>query len=153
MFEKLLQRIYWFLESIRGGAGSIQDLTNEWAATLDLARSPQSGSTTTDGTEQDLYNTDDDPFAFYFGIGNVDLSLMQAGDTVVFKVYIKNVSGGAFFKISNDAANTYTGAQTDPAGIEFGPRYNQFGIQITIQRTGGGDRAYPAEFFDAKRGA
>ena len=51
--------------NVQGGAYTIQDLMEEFLAMLDLARSPQSGSTTMDGTELTLYEeTDVHPFAF-----------------------------------------------------------------------------------------
>jgi hypothetical protein len=143
----------WLLRSIRGGARSLESIGADQDALLDLARSPQSGTTTMTGAELTLYEeTSANPFAFLGGF--VDLTNMQAGDTIVLKVYVKIKSGGAYRQWSDDAVNTYTGVQTVAIKHFNGPGdiYNLDGFKVTCTQSAGVNRDVDHSWYDAKRG-
>ena len=79
---------------------------------------------------------------------------MEEGDTIVFKVY--TTEGATERKISDDAANTFTGAQ-DPARVEIIGSGNQVwgqeGIRVCAVKTEGTTRTVTAFYRDAKRGS
>ncbi|OUW93434.1 MAG: hypothetical protein CBD88_07150 [Flavobacteriales bacterium TMED228] len=93
------------------------------------------GTKTTDGTEQTLGTST------YVGVHivTVDLSAMQAGDTVVLKAKTKTLTGSA---VAIFIEQTFTGVQTEPI-IQTEPVTSPFSFTATLQRTGGSDRAYP----------
>lgn len=76
----------------------------------------------------------------------IDLSALAAGDTYVLREYYRLTNAGAYFKISNDAANTFVGVQ-DPVlkSIELEPYL--YGCKITTQKTAGTDRTINYESF------
>lgn len=92
-----------------------------------------SGSTTSTASEVNLFDiTADEHFATWIFTHN-----MLSGDTVVIKVYVKDQNAGTM-RLYLTA--TITNAQTDPAyHIPFVPTKQ---YRVTIQRTGGTDRAY-----------
>jgi hypothetical protein len=106
------------------------------------------GTITTDGTEQVLW-LENAP------LGNqeartfkIDLDNMVGGDTVVVKVYHRVVSGGG---LQQENYVSYTGAD---GGLANGSKIavialtpNRFGVQVTLQRTGGVDHAFTWEVF------
>lgn len=94
-----------------------------------------SGTLTTDGTEQTL-NT-----SVFVGVHvvQVDLSAMQAGDTVVLRAKTKVLTAGA---TTIFIEQTFTGVQTEPI-VQTEPVTSPFSFTATLQRTGGSDRAYP----------
>ena len=79
----------WFADiintilNVRGGATTLQDLTDEWSAVFDVARSPQSGTYTfADADEETLYEeSDDHPFPFLGGY--IDWTGANSGATIV----------------------------------------------------------------------
>ena len=91
------------------------------------------GTLTTTASEQNLFDvTADAHYATYIFTHN-----MASGDTVVIKIYVKD-QNGATMRLYHTA--TLTGAQTDPAYfIPFLPTKQ---YKVSIQRTGGTDRAY-----------
>ena len=101
------------------------------------------GTLTTDGTEQDIY-INNAPAGVYRPIGiNIDFSAQTATETVVLKVYYRNASGGGL--VAHDT-ETYTGAlDPDVVVIDLDP--NRYGVEVTIEKTGGTNRAYPWEVF------
>ena len=96
------------------------------------------GTLTADGTEQDLVNTSGR--GKYEGY--IDLFNMQAGDTVVIKEYIKFKTGGTFRLY---ATTTYTDVQAEPA-IHATKKLSEYGWRVSLQQTGGVNRAYDYEF-------
>ena len=94
-----------------------------------------SGTLTTDGTEQTL-NTS----VFVGGhVVQIDLSAMQAGDTVVLRAKTKTLTGSA---VATFIEQTFSGVQTEPIA-QTEPVTSPFSFTTTLQRTGGSDRAYP----------
>lgn len=78
----------------------------------------------------------------------IDLDNMQAGDTIVVKLYERIVNGGTL-KLS-DAPITYTGAKGGlPGGqtqITVGLSPNRWGFWVTLTQTGGVNRNYIYEY-------
>ena len=94
-----------------------------------------SGTKTTDGTEQTLGTST------YVGVHvvQIDLSAMQAGDTLRLKIKTKTLTSGT----TNDfIVQTFSGVQAEPI-IQSEPVTSPFSFTATIERTGGSDRAYP----------
>lgn len=133
--------IYTKLLQIQGGNYSIGDLLIDLENALDL--NYYSSSITTDGTEQTLYsNTTAN--AFIFNNIDIDLVNMQAGDTIVIRKY--KMVDGTNYRLVN--SSTYTGVAVSPCVTVTGNEACRAGIKVTIQRTAGGDRAYPYTYFD-----
>ena len=130
-------------QTLRDATFDIYDMAN---AILTLQET--GGSVTTDGTEQTLYINDAPLGVFRPVVLYVDLDAMVAGDTTVFRVYYRIVSGGGLQLID---FQTYAGQDGGLAnsikliGIDLGPV--RYGVQVTIQRTVQGDRAYPWAVF------
>jgi len=145
-----LRNIYNLIIAVRGGAVSIQGVVTELDTYLDLARSPQSGTTTTDGTEQDIYE-EDEAHPFSLECWNSDLSNMIAGHSVRFRIYKKNISGGAYIQVSDDPTYTYTGVQS-PAMADFLVRhFNMYGLKVTMELLAGANIDIVNELFDGVR--
>ena len=96
---------------------------------------------TTDGTEQTLYVNESPSGVFDPVCVMVDFTAQTATETVVLKIYYRMKSGGNYIKFDDE---DYIGAQ-DPDGqiINFEP--NRFGVKVTIEKTGGTNRAYDWE--------
>lgn len=91
------------------------------------------GSTTSTASEANLFDTTGDA---HYGAW-IFTHNMQAGDTVIFKVYSKD-QNGATMRIW--ITKTLQDAQTEPA--YFVPFVATKQYKITVQRTSGTDRAY-----------
>ena len=89
-----------------------------------------SDTTTTDGTEQTLGAAQ--TFAGVYVV-QVDLSALQAGESVKLKAKTKTLTGSA---VAVFIDQTFTGVQTEPLT-------SPFSFTATLQRTVGTDRAYP----------
>jgi hypothetical protein len=98
------------------------------------------GTVTTDGTEQTVGSaqTDDN-----FYTGYIDLSNNAAGDTVVIKIKVR-VDSSDIICIQD----TFTGAQAEPL-YYFPPLPSTENFVVTIQKTGGTNRAYKYRIFTA----
>ena len=77
----------------------------------------------------------------------VDLTNMQAGDSVTVREYMKIVSGGAYVLYGTE---TYTDAQTINL-LWITPKPNNYGIKFTMQQTAGVNRTFPYAVFREKR--
>lgn len=130
--------------SLTATVNDIYDLTN---AVLTLQET--GGSVTTDGTEQNIYIVDGPLGVFRPVCVFVNLDNMVGGDTTVFRVYYRIAPGGAQYLTDYQS---YTGIDGSLANgkklivIDLHP--TRFGVQVTIQRTVGGDRAYTWEVFE-----
>lgn len=150
--ETLEKLIFWLLQSIRGGAESLESLDDELDAMLDLARSPQSGTTTTDGTEQFIYDeVDPHLHPWHYAGSTIDLSNMGAGNTIIIRIYEIIEAGGGWLLKSIDAVNTYTGIQTAQPAKQLDGFYNVYGVRISIELTVGANIDVPYQHFDAMR--
>lgn len=140
-----------------GGAETLESLDDELDAIIDIARSPQSGSTLLTGpANEDILYEESDTHPWYFDGAWVDLGNEAADDTVRFRLYVKEESGGAYIRVSDDAVFTYAGVQ-DPQKVRVaGGWYNQYGVKLTCEHTVvgvGGAIIVKAEIFDGKRGS
>jgi hypothetical protein len=82
-----------------------------------------------DGTEQTLLDIGQGALI----TGYIDLSEMQAEDTVVLRMYVK-VRSDADYKLY--ATQTYKDAQGEPI-VCILPRYTAYGTRLTLQQTSG----------------
>ncbi len=97
------------------------------------------GSLTTDGTEQDIYINNAPAGVFRPICVKIDFTNQTATETIVLKTYYRIADGGNL--IQQDVV-TYAGVPTVPLiNIELEP--NRFGIQVTMEKTAGTNRAYP----------
>jgi len=97
------------------------------------------GTLTADGTEQDVVELTE------LGTleGWIDLSNMQAGDSVTIREYVRLKSGGTY-RLYDSA--TYTGAQTKPA-LHVVKLPTRYGLKVTLEQTAGVNRDYDYNFF------
>ena len=153
--------------NIQGGAYTIQDLMEEFLAMLDLARSPQSGTITCDGTVQDLYEeSSDHPFVvkpLYIDFTGANAG---AGEDTTLKLYVKLKSGGNYILLWESGAFLNAAVpdplcrqlpnDTDAHNSEMVPWEidNVYGVKWTIQQAavGGGWNSLDWYIHDAKRG-
>lgn len=94
-----------------------------------------SGTTTTDGTEQELSAATAAGGVYQL---DVDCTNMVDGDSVTFKIYKKALSSG-----TRRLFESYSISDGGKGVISFGPFPTAGDIRFTIQRTAGTDRAYP----------
>ena len=101
------------------------------------------GTVTTDGTEQNVY-INNAPAGVYKPIcAKLDFTNHTATETVVLRTYYRIETGGALIQ---DDAVTYIGVPTVPLiNIELLP--TRFGVQVTMEKTAGTNRAYVWEAF------
>lgn len=91
------------------------------------------GTITTTSSEQNLFDrTGTAHYATYIYLHN-----MTATETVVIKVYLKDVNATTMRALE---PITLTGVQSDPVGYIAYHTAAQY--KVTIQRTGGSDRAF-----------
>ena len=96
---------------------------------------------TADGTEQNLY-INDAPAGVYSPRNLfIDFTAHTAGETVVVREYYRIKTGGNYIKVDQV---TYVGVQ-DPLLIHIDLKDNRFGVKVTIEKTGGVNRAYDWE--------
>lgn len=115
---------------------------------LRLKRSAQSGSYAMTAAYAVIY-TESSTMAYLFSGAIIDLSTMQAGDTIDIRVRKQLVSGGGW--IAHDL-KSYTGAM--PAGhqtVHLAPIPDIWGVEISARQTAGVLRTIDCEFYDAKR--
>ena len=117
---------------------------------LRLRRSAQSGSKAMTAAWQVVY-TESGPnaSAYIFGGSEINLTPMQALDTINIRVRKIVVSGGAWV---NHDQKAYNDAQpvTHPS-IHINPIPDVYGVEVSMQQTAGGLRTIETEFYDAKR--
>ena len=115
---------------------------------LRLKRSGQSGAYAMAGAWGVVY-TESCPIPYLFSGAIIDLSPMQAGDTIDIRVRKQLVTGGGW--IAHDLM-AYVGAM--PAGhqtVHIAPIPDTYGVEIAMRQTAGVLRTIDAEFYDAKR--
>ena len=100
----------------------------------------KSGTLKANGTEQTVVE--------YSGLGKIigyiDLQNMQAGDTVVIRMYVKLKSDGNYKKYDE---GTYTGVQSKPV-IYIRPKESHYGVKVTLQQTAGVMREFDYNFLE-----
>ena len=94
----------------------------------------QSGSITTDGSEQTIGSAVTDDAAF---TGYLDMTNSTSGETIVIKIKVR-ISGTSDIVMIKD---TFVGAQTEPL-YHFPPITSSENFTWTVEKTGGTNRAY-----------
>ena len=116
---------------------------------LELTPSTQSGLKTMPdaaGTWLVCYE-EDQGYTWLFAGADIDLTAMQAGDTVEIAWDRRMESGGAYVL---GPLNTYNGAQTNPwKHIEA--ESNLYGMRIRAHQTAGVARSFYMEFSEGKK--
>jgi hypothetical protein len=104
---------------------------------------PIEGTVTMDGTEVTvvLDEITDNPTRHLEGW--IDLSPMQADDTVVVRMYVKLTPTGSYVKYAEE---TYSGAQSLPA-LHIVTLPARYGIKLTMQQTAGTYRTFSYQFY------
>lgn len=102
------------------------------------------GTVTTDGTEQNVYINNAPSGVYTPKIFKIDFTNQTAGETVVLRVYYRIKSGGDLIKQTLDATYTYAGVQ-DPLLVNLDLEDNRYGVKVTIEKTGGANKAYDWE--------
>ena len=112
------------------------------AVTSALAVLTETGGTlTTDGNIQDIY-INNAPAGVYRPVCvKIDFTAHTGTETVVLKIYYRIRAGGGLI-LQNEV--TYAGA-VSPELININLEPNRYGIEITIQKTAGTNRAYDWE--------
>jgi len=75
--------------------------------------------------------------------GYVDLTLMQAGDTIVVRQYMQAKAAGTYVKYAEE---TYTNAQTLPL-LNIVTKTAKTKIKVTAQQTAGVNRNLDVQFY------
>jgi len=99
------------------------------------------GTVTTDGAEQNLYINNAPAGVYSPRLIQLDFTNQTAAETVVVREYYRIKSGGNLIMIGE---TTYAGVQ-DPLLKSISLKDNRFGVQVTIQKTAGGAKAYDYE--------
>ena len=117
------------------------DVTDILAVTNALPTLSETGGTvTTDGTEQNVY-INANPLGEYNPICvTINCTAQTATETIVLRLYYDNAPGGAGLILVDELE--FAGAIDHPMiVIDLDP--NRYGVAVTIEKTGGTNRAYP----------
>lgn len=125
----------WTVESLK----AIYDLVD---AILDLTET--GGTLAATGGEDDIYLANAPTGVWEPRTVSINLSLMQAGDTVQLKVYERNINGGALTLVAGGPLLLYAGVQSIPI-FSYPLNPNRWGVQVTLEQTAGVNRNYPWE--------
>lgn len=101
---------------------------------------PVEASIAMDGNELVLVEKTDDKIGLLEGL--VDLSPMQAGDTIIIREYMKVKAAGAYAKY---AEASYSDAQNIPL-LAIITRQAKTAIKVTAQQTAGANRTFDVQF-------
>jgi len=101
------------------------------------------GSLTTDGTEQNVYINNAPAGVYEPRWFNINFANQTAGETVVLRSYHRNVDGGAW--LEDDELEIAGVPDELLVWIQLHP--SRFGARVTIEKTGGTNRAYVWEVF------
>jgi hypothetical protein len=115
---------------------------------LRLTRSAQSGLKAMSAVMTAVF-LDSSTAAWLFQGAIVDLSPMQAGDTISVRVRTQLALGSGY---ANEHIMSYSGAQpTNHVQIKIPPIPNTYGVEIAMQQTAGVLRDIQCDFYAAKR--
>jgi len=98
-----------------------------------------------DGTEKTLVEKTDDKMGLLDGF--VDLTPMQAGDTIVVREYMTVKAAGSYAKYAEE---TYSGVQSIPL-LYIQTKTSARSIKVTAQQTAGTNRTLDVQFFRRKQ--
>lgn len=120
----------------------LTDTTNILGAVNTILTLTETGGTvTTDGTEQNVYINNAPAGVYDPKIIQIDFTNQTAGETVVIREYYRIKSGGGLIKKDE---RQFAGVQ-DPLLKNVVLEPNRFGVQVTIEKTVGANRAYDYE--------
>ena len=116
-------------------------VANILAVVLGLPTLSETGGTlTTDGTEQNVYVNAVPLVEFNPICVTINCTAHTAGETIVLRLYYDNAPGGAGLILVDEV--TYAGL-IDPPMLVIDLDPNRYGVAVTIEKTGGTNRAYP----------
>ncbi len=149
------------LQGIQGGSETLQSVSDKLDDFIDILRSGQSGSYTpvvpaapADAVELTIYERTPTVGDVETIIScRINITTLAAGDELIIRRYIKNVSGGSYVLNSIDAAYTYSGVQTVGMIDIFQETYNTYGCKFVILQPTGTARAFVCEIIDTASGA
>ena len=124
--------------AVQGGTDTLYSISQELVAILDVARDPDSTTTTMDGSEQTLHEESAPTKLIQFLGGIIDLTNIVGTRSLLIKVYIKLKSGGSYVQISDDTVNNYTAAivaATANKTADIDGFFNRYGYKITATQT------------------
>jgi len=111
-------------------------LTDALSAILELTET--GGTITTDGNEQTVY-INNAPDGIYLPVGIFfDFTNQTGAETVDIRTYYRLSSGGDLIELTE---TSYAGVQ-DPLLVYIPLYANRYGIKVTIEKTGGANKAY-----------
>ena len=110
-----------------------------------IAEAPYEGTVTANGSEQTIVERTDN--VTFWLEGWIDLSNLNAGDSVVVREYVRIKSGGNYRKY---AEKQYLGVQVLPA-LRVLTLPSRYGIKITIHQTSGTYRSFDYQIHVVKR--
>ncbi len=114
---------------------------------LKLRRSTQSGDKVMTADYAAVYEEKAEG-AYIFAGAKIDLTNMQAGDTIDVRVRTRLKDGGSYIALDEDS---YNGVQPDiKKAIRITAIPDSYGVEIAMRQTAGSLRVVPCEFFDAK---
>ncbi len=114
---------------------------------LKLSRSTQSGDKVMTADYSPVYEEKAEA-AYIFAGAKIDLTGMQAGDTIDVRVRTKLKDGGSYVALAEDS---YSGVQPDnKKAIRVTAILDNYGVEIAMRQTAGPLRVVTCEFFDAK---
>lgn len=116
---------------------------------LRLKRSSQSGSKAMTAVWQTIYEESSND-AFLFWAGLVDLTNLQAGDTLNIK-FSKKVGPDENYIVFDQTSYSGDEIPTEHKSIKIGHIPNTYGVKIELQQSAGVLRDLYCEFYDAKR--
>ena len=115
---------------------------------LKLRRSTQSGDKVMTADYQAVYDQSSE-YAYIFAGAKIDLTPMEAADTIDIRVSTRLKEGGDLAVVDQ---KTYTGVQpAHKKAIRIGAMPDRYGVEITMRQTAGTLKTITCEFFDAKR--
>lgn len=115
---------------------------------LRLKRSVQSGTKAMTAVWQVVY-TESSPGAYIFAGAEIDLSNMQAGDSLDIRVRKQLTSTSTW--VVHDQVNYLGAPPATHQTVHVGAIPDVYGVEIAMQQTAGVLRNIDTEFYDAKR--
>ena len=126
---------------------SVVEILTKIDQLLKLRRSTQSGDKVMTADYAAVYEERAEA-AYIFTGAKIDLTNMEAGDTIDIRVRTRLKDGGNYVALAEDS---YTGVQPDnKKAIRITAIPDNYGVEIAMRQTAGSLRVIPCEFFDAK---
>ncbi len=126
---------------------SVVEILTKIDQLLKLRRSTQSGDKVMTADYAAVYEEKAEG-AYIFAGAKIDLTNMQAGDTIDIKVRTRLKGGGNYVTLDE---KSYAGVQPDiKKAIRITAIPDNYGVEIAMRQTAGSLRVVPCEFFDAK---